>query len=154
MKAINIKWDLEDDVVDYNIDDCDIPTMVDIPNDIKEEDVADYLSDEYGFCVESFRLVKDFEELTAKELWKLRKEVVVGSMFVSDYVNTFGFNPHDVSSFFDGYADYLQELIEEDGVDESEFYTYDNINNLWSWFNCYDDLSWIGFDEDCDVCDW
>ena len=30
-----------------------MPTIIDIPNDIKEEDVADYISDETGWRVES-----------------------------------------------------------------------------------------------------
>ena len=142
MKAINIKWDLEDDVVDYNIDDCDIPTMVDIPNDIKEEDVADYLSDEYGFCVESFRLVKDFEELTKEELWELRNEITLNSLYVADYFNSFGYDSEDVSNFFDGYVEYLGEIAEDNG---GEWYDHDDEDNLERWFNCYDDLSWVRF---------
>jgi hypothetical protein len=65
MVAFDIKWDLEDDVYDYNIDDCDIPTEVEIPNDIfalceTDDDICDevvnYLSNEYGFLVKSFEL--------------------------------------------------------------------------------------------------
>ena len=146
MKAINIVWDLEDDVLDYNIDDCDIPTEVEIPNDVEDDEIADYLSDEYGFCVESFNLVKDFEELTAIELWELRKEIILNSLYVADYSNSFGFSAKDVSYFFDGYVEYIYELMEEDNADDSQFRDYDNINNLWEWFNCYDDLSWIKFE--------
>ena len=60
----NIKWDLTDDVYEYNIDDCDIPTMVDIPSNIEDNDIADYLSNEYGFLVKSFEIIdynKEFE---------------------------------------------------------------------------------------------
>ena len=60
MKAVNIEWDITDDVFDYNIDDCDLPTSVEIPSYIEDiEDVADYLSDEYGFCVISFDIQED-----------------------------------------------------------------------------------------------
>ena len=31
-----------------------MPTIIDIPNDIKEEDVTDYISDETGWCIESW----------------------------------------------------------------------------------------------------
>jgi hypothetical protein len=31
--------------------------VVEIPNDIEEDEIADYLSDEYGYCVESFYFV-------------------------------------------------------------------------------------------------
>ena len=58
MKATNIKWDCKDDVLEYNIDECDLPTEVELPNNINVFDVADYLSDNYGFLVISF----DFDE--------------------------------------------------------------------------------------------
>jgi hypothetical protein len=65
MVAFEIKWDLKDDVYDYNIDECDIPTRVEIPKYITDDcvteqelcdAVADYLSDTYGFCVIEFGL--------------------------------------------------------------------------------------------------
>ena len=65
MKAFDIEWDLEDDVEDYNIDDYDLPTEVDIPDWVIEDcldetemvdEIGDYLSDEYGFCVIEFGL--------------------------------------------------------------------------------------------------
>lgn len=58
MKASNIHWDLKDDVLEYNIDECDVPNEVELPNDIDVFDVADYLSDKYGFCVISFEFVE------------------------------------------------------------------------------------------------
>ena len=54
MKATNIKWDCKDAVLEYNIDDCDLPNEVEIPDGIGVFEVADYLSDEYGFLVLSF----------------------------------------------------------------------------------------------------
>lgn len=38
-------------MVDWDDDDENLPTRVKIPTDITDEDVADYLSDTYGFCV-------------------------------------------------------------------------------------------------------
>ena len=55
MKAINIKWDTDDQVVD-------LPTEVEIPKGCFEEEVADYLSDEYGYCVFNFDIDDDEEE--------------------------------------------------------------------------------------------
>lgn len=55
MKAINIKWD-----VDYDADGECLPTEIDIPADLEDEDeIADYLSDLTGFCHEGFELVDD-----------------------------------------------------------------------------------------------
>lgn len=65
MTAFEIKWDLEDDVYDYNIDDCDLPTEVEIPDEVfygctndREicDEVVNYLSNEYGFLVIEFGL--------------------------------------------------------------------------------------------------
>lgn len=49
MKAVNIMWDIDEDIVDGSL-----PDTVEIPNEIDEEDVADYLSDTYEFCVFGF----------------------------------------------------------------------------------------------------
>jgi hypothetical protein len=160
MKAINIEWDLTDDVFDYNIDDCDIPTIVELPKDLatkvltdyfndekglqtnsyKLSSVADYLSDTYGFCVLSFEVVKDFEDLDRDELWEIRKQIVLNSLFEYNYFVKEGYNPCDLSSFFDGYVDYLYEIAEDNG---GEWTDYDNKDNLFCWYNCYDDLSWV-----------
>ena len=160
MKAINIEWDLTDDVYEYNIDDCDIPTIVDLPKDLaiqvlnddyyndekglKTESymlssVADYLSNEYGFCVLSFEVVKDFEDLDEDELWEIRKQIVLNSLNTYDYCVEY-YDERDIAIFFDGYVEYLWELVEEIGGDWKQ---YDNKENLFHWFNCYDDLSWV-----------
>lgn len=97
-------------------------------------------------------MAKTFEELTKEELWQLRQEVVVNSAFTADYTNSFGFNESDICSFFDGYYDYLCELANEDYddclvTDGLIHEQYDNQDNLESWFNCYDDLSWVRINE-------
>ena len=38
-------------LVDWDDDGENLPRTVEIPSDIDDEDVADYLSDTYGFCV-------------------------------------------------------------------------------------------------------
>ena len=38
-------------LVDWDDDGENLPTRVEIPTDIDDKDVADYLSDTYGFCV-------------------------------------------------------------------------------------------------------
>lgn len=51
MKITDIKWDTDGEFVDG------LPEEADIPDGIDESEVADFLSDEYGFCVESFSFV-------------------------------------------------------------------------------------------------
>jgi hypothetical protein len=144
MKIYGIVWETDNQEVD-------LPSEVDVPNDLGEFEIADYLSDEYGWLVQSFE-IKTFEDLTIEELWKLRKEIVLNSIYYADYVNSFGFNSKDVCYFFDEYIEYIDELAEEEEgtlLDmETLFEKYDNKENLWSWFNCFDDLSWIGFEKE------
>lgn len=53
MKATNIKW-----VTDG--EDIELPTEVEIPTEIEDDDaITDYLSDTYGFLVESYSLPMD-----------------------------------------------------------------------------------------------
>lgn len=52
-KAINIQWDVDDP------DDLEhLPTVIDIPANIHEDDIADYISDLTGFCHKGFELVE------------------------------------------------------------------------------------------------
>lgn len=143
MKIDSIVWETDNQEVD-------LPSEVDVPNYLDEFEIADYLSDEYGWLVKSFE-IKQFGYLNKEELWKLRKEIVLKSIYYADYVNSFGFNSKDVCYFFDGYIDYIDELAEEEEgtlLDmDTLFEKYDNKENLWCWFNCFDDLSWVGFEK-------
>ena len=57
MKAVNIDWCLDnDDYINLNEQDILAPTEVDIPYGVEEDDVVDYLSDEYGYLVNSFEI--------------------------------------------------------------------------------------------------
>lgn len=51
MKATEIDWDVDDIEI---IEELGLPDEVELPSDIEEDEVADYLSDAYGFCVNSF----------------------------------------------------------------------------------------------------
>ena len=89
-----------------------------------------------------------FNDLTKNQLWKLRQEICVNSIFVSDYENSYGYDAKAVSDFFDGYYDFMWELAEEKydlkNIDHDfVMKNFDNKDILWEWFNCSDDLSWI-----------
>lgn len=50
MKKVKVNWDTDSvNPVEYNL-----PSEVEVPSNVTEENVADWLSDEYGFCVESW----------------------------------------------------------------------------------------------------
>lgn len=88
----------------------------------------------------------NFQELTSAELWQLRNEIVLNSLFVADYANSFGFNSRDVSDFFDGYVEYIYEMMNEDNATDEQFNDYDNEYNLYEWFCCCEDYTWIKFE--------
>ena len=43
--------------------------------------------------------------LTKEQLWKLRKEIVLGSLYIDDYKNSFGINPENVCDFFNSFIE-------------------------------------------------
>ena len=60
MKAVNIVWCLDnDDYINLNEQDMLPPTEVDIPYGVEEDDITDYLSDEYGYLVENYEILEN-----------------------------------------------------------------------------------------------
>lgn len=78
-------------------------------------------------------------ELNRDELWNLRQSITLGSLNYSDFENELGLDPHVVAEFFEGYMDFLEEKMVEDGYSDDEFYKfldeYDNPENLEEWYN-------------------
>lgn len=88
---------------------------------------------------ESDSNIKRFKEgkFTKEELKQLRKEVVLYSLYQSDYENSFGLPADFVEDFFDGYADFIAEVANDpQGEDSSN--GYDNIDTLERWYNIVD----------------
>lgn len=57
MRAFNIDWDIDqDDYINLNEQDLLPPAGVELPDDIQEDEIADWLSDTYGWCVNSFEI--------------------------------------------------------------------------------------------------
>ena len=77
--------------------------------------------------------------LSKKDLQVLRNEILLNSLFISNYENSFGLDPWEVNEFFDGYLDYLEDLmLENDCSDENYFDNlekYDTLENLWNYYN-------------------
>ena len=91
--------------------------------------------------------MKKFEDLNPDELWELRQEIVLNSIYVSDYENSFGFHSSDMCLFFDSYLCYLCEMMEEMGIASEDHLKcldeFDNPENLQDWYDCYEDFSWV-----------
>lgn len=50
MLVVNIAWS-----VDETEDLEELPVEVEVPDEVNEEDIADWLSDQYGYLIESFQ---------------------------------------------------------------------------------------------------
>lgn len=84
--------------------------------------------------------IKDIKD--SATLWKLRQDIVLNSMFVSDYKNSLGIDEHDVCDFFDAYTEHLSAIhyYENHGTDDT-FWDYlkqcDNEDDLFEYFQEY-----------------
>lgn len=81
-------------------------------------------------------------EYAKRKLWNIRQDVILCSLYYKDYNNRYGYNPYTMCDFFDGYAEYLDELMQETvkGYTDAMFFDrlneYDTPENLYDWYCC------------------
>lgn len=81
--------------------------------------------------------------MTDKQIISLREDIILGSLFLSDYKNTLNIKVEDAFDFFDTFLNYLGELMEEEIKDysDSKFWDYlpeyDTTENLLDFFHSY-----------------
>lgn len=63
---------------------------------------------------DNFEEEREISELSFDELCKLRKEISLGSIYLSDYQNSFGVYAETLSSYAEGYEESLYEEYGED----------------------------------------
>jgi len=94
---------------------------------------------------------KRFENFSKQDLEQLRKEIVLNSLYISDYNNSFNIDPHSVCDFFDGFISHMEELASEINPNmtyEEMFVMLDNTETLFEWYSCFEDFSWVNYIED------
>lgn len=78
---------------------------------------------------------------TFSDVLKLRRQIVLNSLYISDYENHFDFDAYEVCDFFDGYMEYLaEEYKEENGGDFAgvcDVLDMENDENLLEWFDIW-----------------
>lgn len=85
-------------------------------------------------------------ELSKRKIPKLRKEIVLNSMFLHDYENSFGLDPKEVMAYFDGYMEFLYDNTEfPEGMSDLDklnkaFKESDTKENLLIYHETYDRL--------------
>lgn len=82
------------------------------------------------------------KDLGKTQLWRLRQDIVLNSLYTSDYQNRYGISPQDVCSFMDGYVEELCNMAEEQGVKTDNILDvielFDNKDNLYNYAMCID----------------
>lgn len=115
---------------------------------MKERIFLDIERDEF---ITETMLRDEYENGSEKELIELREEIPVGSLFIADYRNSFDLDPRAVCNFFDSYLDYLEELMNDDGIKDDDFWKrfpeYDNDDNLIAWLYCFEECPLTVIDE-------
>ena len=90
-----------------------------------------YLDDGCYLLSESTNI--DVNNLTKEQLWKLRQEIVLGSLYTHDYDNSFGIDPSAVSNFFDSFIEDAQ--IDDYGKPNNrKTEEYDNAEDLYNYY--------------------
>ena len=129
-----------------------------------EVTLRDRWGDTWEERVKSLRPAKRLGDFTPDDLAQLRKEVVLNSLYYTDYRNSFGIDCHSASLFFDSYLSFISEMAEEDGYKWdyaepgstyyqegyhtwSEFLErYDTTDNLCEWWGCYESFDWVMYE--------
>ena len=75
----------------------------------------------------------DINNLTKEQLWKLRNEIVLGSIYTNDYKNSFGIDPVAVYNFFDSFIEDAQ--VDDYGKPNNrKTADYDNAEELYKFY--------------------
>jgi len=84
------------------------------------------------------------EQLSIEQLWALRQEVVLNSLYISDYNNSFGIDPRSACDLFDGYCSFLWELAEDAG--HGDWDDQDSPEHLYQYVHLFEDFDWVDYD--------
>ena len=113
-----VDWDTDG----YSVEELGLSTIVDIPT-LNVDDVADYLSDEYGYCVSSFKIIDlDSGSWHGEDAWVLYDDgheltILVGGHTLEIALEVKERCDADMPSLYDNYivwAD-VEEWTEQQG---------------------------------------
>ena len=80
----------------------------------------------------------DVNCLTKEQLWKLRQEITLGSIYINDYVNSFGIPAKNCCAFFDSFLEdcwYLADYEDRNIKDiEGIYAAYDDADHLFNYY--------------------
>ena len=137
MRALNIKWDTDGNTDVLN----ELPSEVEIPYGIEEDEVCDYLSDEYGYCVFGF----DIEENDGFK-----------GLFIDGKRSGYAPNQCDTTMTINQLIEKLEELRDYHSAGNCPVflyndngYTYGHINENTMNIGRYTETNGVEFEEEC-----
>jgi hypothetical protein len=83
------------------------------------------------------------------QLKRLRNDITLGSLYISDYRNRYNIDPDLTCTFFDGFLEYIEQCMYDDipGFTDNQFFDYlpqyDNIEYLWEYLTTYAAANYI-----------
>lgn len=98
-----VDWDTDG----YSVEELGLTSIVDIPT-LNEEDIADYLSDNYGYCVESFKIIDlDSGSWHGHDAWVLSDDggafvLLIGGHTLEEAIEVKERYDNDMPSLYDG----------------------------------------------------
>lgn len=98
-----VNWDTDG----YSVEELGLTSVVDIPT-LNVDDIADYLSDNYGYCVESFKIIDlDSGSWYDQDAWVLSDEggqliLLIGDHTLEEAIEVKERYDADMPSLYDG----------------------------------------------------
>ena len=90
---------------------------------IDTSDIPSYLQDLNKIvCLTDIDVAHNIYDLTDEQLKELRGEVCIGSMYYSDYNNSFFLDRSELIGYCDSYEEWLEEKDIEDSPEEFSYY--------------------------------
>ena len=116
---VKVNWDTDD----RSVKELGLPEVVDMPT-LNEENIADYLSDKYGYCVESFKIVDlDSGHWHGDDAWVLFDDgsemyILVGGYTLEDAIKA----KEDVDNDWDlEFDEYILWTDSEEWLEQQEY---------------------------------
>lgn len=111
-----VDWDTDG----YSVEELGLPTIVDMPT-LNIDDIADHLSDKYGWCVSSFKIIElDSGAWHGNDAWVLYDDghemtILVGGHTFEDALDAKERCDNDMPSLYDNYIFWVdaEEWIEQ-----------------------------------------
>lgn len=98
-----VDWDTDG----YSVEELGLTSVVDIPT-LNEDKIADYLSDNFGYCVDSFKIIElDSGSWNGQGAWVLSDEgrdlvLLIGDHTLEEAIEVKERYDNDMPSLYDG----------------------------------------------------